>query len=228
MSLPMLVRRYRALLIFLFVLCGCQTTEVQCADDESCGFGETCVAGTCTAKGCANSSQCGMEEHCTSGNCVSGCAVDADCYADSVCNFESGECEAAGCRSTTLDCGFQEFCDTLTGDCYDASGYYCRECSGGTDDECGGNGNLCLGFGAYGDWCGVTCETETDCPSGFTCVGIVDGTGNPVSKQCITYCWLYIEDASAPPPEGMGVPETHYRGQPVILGDDESCAVEMQ
>jgi hypothetical protein len=40
----------------------------------------------------------------------------------------------------------------------------------------------------------VTCEVEDDCPSGFTCVGVTDGTGNLITHQCITYCWLYITD----------------------------------
>ncbi len=225
--MSVLLRRWRGLLAVLsLVLMSCQTTEVECADDNSCGFGETCVAGVCTAKGCANSSQCAMEEHCQSGDCVEGCAEDSDCYADGICNFETGVCEDAPCRSTTLDCPFKEYCDTLTGDCYEASGYYCRECPSETDEECGGNGNICLGFGAYGNWCGVTCEAESDCPSGFTCVDIVDGTGNPISKQCITYCWLYIDDESGPPPEGQSIPDVQYRGEPVLLGDDESCALE--
>ena len=221
-------RRLRTMwVLVLLLLSACDTTEVECADDDSCGFGETCVAGVCTAKGCANSSQCAMEEHCAGGTCVEGCVEDADCYADSVCNFESGVCEDAACRSTTLDCGFNEFCDTITGDCYDASGYYCRQCPGGTDEECGGNGNLCFGWGGYGNWCGVTCEEESDCPSGFTCVEVSDGTGNLISKQCITYCWLYIDDDSGPPSQDDAAPRGEYRGVPIVLGDNESCALEV-
>ena len=54
-----------------------------------------------------------MEEHCSGGTCVEGCVEDTDCFADSVCNFETGVCEEAACRSTTLDCGFSEFATPL-------------------------------------------------------------------------------------------------------------------
>ena len=97
---------------------------------------------------------------------------------------------------TSLDCGFKEFCDPAAGDCYEASGYYCSECR--DEDDCGGNGNLCLNFGANGRFCGVTCDTNIDCPSGFECIPVSDGSGNIISKQCLTYCWLYIDDARGP------------------------------
>jgi hypothetical protein len=175
------------------ILLSCEKQVGECSENVPCtGFGETCVKGKCEAQSCANNSQCGMEQYCEDGSCASGCTEDTDCYPDSFCNTEKKKCEASGCRSTTLDCDFQQFCDVSTGECYDASGYYCRECL--SDEECGGNGNTCLSWGIYGSFCGVTCETETDCPSGYNCIGLTDSSGNVVSKQCITYCWLYGED----------------------------------
>ncbi|MDP6934339.1 MAG: hypothetical protein QGG40_15540 [Myxococcota bacterium] len=180
--------------VVLALLVGCGESP-ECSEEVSCGFGENCVEGVCTGATCATSAQCEMESHCASGSCVSGCQQDDDCYPGDACNAE-GTCVTASCRDSHLDCAFKEFCNTATGECYEASGYYCGSCL--DDDDCGGNGNMCLGFGFYGDFCGVTCETESDCPSSFTCVNVVDGNGNALGSQCITYCWLYMEGPPAP------------------------------
>jgi hypothetical protein len=185
----------KALLTWTLLLgaLGCQNEPAECSEDIPCeGFGETCVKGACVAKSCSNSNQCGIEEYCDGGACAQGCAEDTDCYPDSVCNTESNACKKRGCRDSNLDCGFGEYCDTSSGTCYDASGYYCRECQ--DDADCGGNGNICLGFGAYGSYCGVTCESTLDCPSAYECLPVSDASGNIFTNQCVTYCWMYIQD----------------------------------
>ncbi len=197
-----------ALVLLVGLAAGCKEDQAQCSEASPCeGFGETCVRGECVSRSCANSSQCPMEQFCEDGSCAEGCAEDSDCYADSFC--AEGKCAASGCRETSLDCDFKEFCDVATGDCYEAAGYYCRECQ--DDADCGGNGNTCLGFGMYGNYCGVTCETSLDCPATFDCVPISDSSGNIISQQCLTYCWIYITDEEAArvaaDTQGQPVPE---------------------
>lgn len=184
----------------LLLLLSCGSEEFECSEKVACGFGEVCVEGKCQGRACATSAQCGMEERCDDGACVSGCDVDEDCYPGDTCQTETSTCEAAACTDTRIDCAFEQFCNSATGECYDAGGYYCHPCL--DDGDCGGSGNLCLSLGnAESYYCGVTCTSESDCPSGYTCAGVADLSGNIVAYQCITYCWLYDEDArvSAPP-----------------------------
>ena len=77
---------------------------------------------------------------------------------------------------------------------------------------------MCLGFGINGSFCGVTCETESDCPSGFTCINVGDSAGNTVGSQCITYCWLYEDEATRAP---SGAPD-------IDIEDYGVCPVEDQ
>ena len=183
--------------LILAALVGCKTAA-ECAEDKPCGFGETCVEGKCVSRACATSAQCAMEQFCDGGTCRDGCQEDADCYPGDTC--VEGACAAAACRSSTLDCDFKEFCDPSTGECYEASGYYCRACN--SDEDCGGNGNYCWNFGLDRQFCGVRCEgSDDDCPSGFTCIPLDSEDGTVF--QCVTYCWLYDDEAAgrvvAPP-----------------------------
>ncbi len=185
-------------------LAGCANKDAvqECSETEPCDDFANCVDGRCERRMCSTSADCGMEAFCASdGRCEGGCQGADDCYPGDVC--AEGQCVSGGCRSTSLDCGFNEFCDTTTGDCYEAGGYYCEPCT--QESDCGGNGNLCLNLGGgYGSFCGVTCESEGDCPSGYTCNPIGDEFGNVFTYQCITYCWLYIDDAEGPPGPAAG------------------------
>lgn len=177
----------------LGALSGCRDEKViECSETEACpGFGR-CVDGTCEAKRCGTDADCGMEAFCDSGECAQGCRADDDCYPGDFC--DGGSCAAAGCRNTSLDCDFNEFCDVATGECYEASGYYCRPCDANSSDpdQCGTEDNVCLNLGGgYGAFCGVECNTEADCPASYTCIGITDSQGNVFTQQCVTYCWLY-------------------------------------
>lgn len=203
----------------LLFFAGC-ATEPECTAEVLCPFGEVCVEGFCEEIPCSTSEQCAMEETCVDRQCVPGCSSDNDCYPGDACDARTLTCEPRGCRETSLDCGFKEFCNTASGDCYEAGDYYCRECS--SDESCGGNGNLCLNFGGGYEYCGVTCESDDDCPSGFGCYPIGDGTGQIISYQCYTYCWLY-ED----------IDDDFLRGQrpipvPADPGLGAVCPVEAQ
>ena len=106
---------------------GCQDPP-ECDQDTPCEFGQTCKLGVCTSVGCATSTQCPMENFCSNGTCTPGCAENADCYPGDSCNVESGQCEVSGCTDSRLDCGYKEFCNEFSGECYDAGGYFCKEC----------------------------------------------------------------------------------------------------
>lgn len=177
--------RHLLLLIGLvFAGFGCQEPP-ECDQNTPCAFGEVCKLGVCQVVGCATSEQCPMEHYCSAGACFPGCEEQSDCYPGDTCNVEAGQCESGGCTDTRLDCGYKEFCNEFSGECYDAGGYFCKECN--DDYDCGGNGNLCTGSG----YCGVSCDSNDDCPSGFNCFPFVDMAGNVVDYQCYTYCWLY-------------------------------------
>ena len=164
---------------------GCSHHE--CSEEDPCSFGYACVAGQCQERRCATSAQCAMEQYCANGACQDGCAGDEDCYPGSACDVESNTCVSAPCEDQHQDCAFKEFCNAATGECYEASGYYCRECN--AEEDCGGGDNHCTSSG----YCGVDCQDSDDCPAGFDCMPFVDYNGNIQYYQCYTYCWLYDE-----------------------------------
>ncbi len=183
-------------MLFLLTLFACEKENVECSEELSCGFGETCVEGVCTSNTCVTSAQCSMESHCSNGTCVDGCQNDKDCYPGDYCDLAEGACVSTPCYDSHLDCGFKEYCDQQSGDCREASGYFCRECE--VDADCGGGGNVCAHWGLERDFCGVACETNSDCPSGFGCYDWQTDDGG-ITRQCLTYCWLYIDERPIPP-----------------------------
>lgn len=180
------------------VLSACQGEAPECTEDVPCGFGETCQAGVCVTQSCATSAQCEMENYCDKGSCTSGCESDDDCYPGDVCDPDTKSCASGFCTDTHIDCDFKEFCNVVTGECTEGSGIYCKECE--VNADCGGNGNVCMHWGLQRDFCGVSCEQDTDCPSGFTCTDWNDTETGTITRQCATYCWLYIDER--PIPEG--------------------------
>lgn len=173
-------------LVIWAALSGCNYGTSECTEEVGCGLGAVCIDGACIERNCSTSGQCGIEQFCSAqGVCTPGCKEDTDCRFGDYCEEATATCQAAECSDTRLDCGFQEFCSPA-GECYDAGGYYCRSCN--DDGDCGGAGNMCLS-----GYCGVTCVADSDCPSGYDCLPVVDLSGNVVSYQCWTYCWLYEE-----------------------------------
>jgi len=188
----------KRLLTAVLVLTACKAHPKPVCDEQTpCGIGQSCKLGQCVEERCANSSQCPMESYCYQGDCLPGCTEEDDCYPGSTCDVENQTCIAEQCTDTQVDCGFKQFCNTATGECYDAGGQYCKFCN--EDAECG-DGNVC-----YAHYCGVDCSGGQECPEGFECIPFQDTSGNIVTYQCFTYCWLY-EDydpgsfATAPPP----------------------------
>jgi hypothetical protein len=183
-----MITSWVARLAGLLLVIGCTGADYECSETVACSLGSVCVDGSCVEQSCATSDQCGIEEYCDgSGSCVTGCQEDTDCMYGDYCDVENAECRSAECSDARLDCAFNEFCNIGTGECYDAGGYYCHDCD--VDEDCGGNGNLCLN----GGYCGVTCTTDSDCPTGYDCAGVSDISGNIIAYQCYTSCWLYEE-----------------------------------
>ena len=172
---------------------GCGSNDASCDADNPCDFGEMCVLGECVTAECVTSEQCPMETYCADRACTDGCENDDDCFAGDQCNTEDGVCEPAACDETAVDCDFREFCNTATGECYDAGNRYCMPCE--NDSDCGGD-NIC-----YGNYCAVDCSDGQECPSGFECYPFSDGVGNTVGYWCYTYCGYYEDwDGSETPP----------------------------
>jgi hypothetical protein len=165
---------------------GCTGVEMECNQEESCDFGDICVGGQCVSGHCSTSAQCPMEFYCKNRSCTAGCKTDGDCIPGSRCDLESDTCVAKPCVDSQVDCGYREFCNTATGECYDAGNLYCKPCDRDNQVEDCGADNEC-----WAGYCGVDCSEGRACPGGFDCYPFGDESGNIVSWQCITYCWLY-------------------------------------
>lgn len=183
------------LLPSLLLLAGCPQ-QFECSADLPCAsISETCQAGTCVVKRCANSGQCPMESYCSQGECLPGCVDPSDCYPGATCDIDTKTCADVACEDTQIDCGYRQFCNKATGDCYDAGDQYCKFCDY-QPGECGGT-NLC-----YAHYCGVDCSQGQPCPSGFECTPFTDDAGNITTYQCFTYCWLYEDYQPGGPVKG--------------------------
>jgi Cys-rich repeat protein len=101
---------------------------VQCTSPAECGSGQSCIAGTCTARTlCTSSNQCpGV---CSNGSCVD-CATNADCLSGfgcfqnqcfMACQSDTG-CKDAGDVCDTADAGVCVACNT-DADCN--AGHHC-------------------------------------------------------------------------------------------------------
>ncbi|HCH64900.1 MAG: hypothetical protein CL927_16990 [Deltaproteobacteria bacterium] len=217
-------------LLFLFVvLTGCDKKVVgECSEDIPCQDFASCVEGQCIVKKCSTNADCGMEAHCAGGQCAEGCKRNDDCYPGDECGAE-GNCVQEGCRITSVDCEFGQYCDPNSGDCYNASGLLCSQCS--TSGDCGGDGNVCIPWGSYGSYCGLQCSYDEDCPAGYMCLGLRDEFGSVVTTQCTTYCWLYgnsDEATGGPPPPDLQVQADQRVVVDQFDGQPLECASEVR
>jgi hypothetical protein len=139
---------------------------------------------------------------------VSGCDEDADCLPvastqGSLCERATRRCVPRPCTHTAL-CGFGQFCNRTSGQCFDAMGSYCQSCSRDSDCACGAGAtcppgpNVCLELsdadgGSRGKFCFVGGCTppdggnETGCPQGYQCRGVPNPDGgmvNACSRAC--------------------------------------------
>jgi hypothetical protein len=189
-------------LVALVALPAC-STESECSDEVACPFGEVCIGGSCQSGSCSTSSDCPIEHFCKNRTCTAGCESSRDCVPGNACN-DKGECVAEPCKDTHTDCGFREYCDVQSGECYDAGRQYCKPCDRDNSEADCGEGNVC-----FANYCGVNCSEDRSCPSGFQCYPLENSDGAIETWQCITYCWLY-EDyepgaAAKAPPDGLTI-----------------------
>lgn len=58
--------------------------------------------------------------------------------------------------------------------------------------ECGGPGGTCLANSHSGNYCSITCNAPTDCPSGFICDGVtsmsINGKGEKTGEKVVKMC----------------------------------------
>lgn len=203
--MPKLLRNCLLLLVFVALIASCgrgrRSSGNECFDNGDCNdeLGneavidiEACRDGECDDVECLSSTDCVVGTYCDVEDedyvCRDGCEADSDCFAGERC--EAGACVIYGCRSTVLDCGFNEVCNEDTGQCETAPGLQCTQCDPaghymddmGTTDPCddqiaghqlcGGDGNFCGPEGDNNNVCWVSCDAPGDpnaCPAGFVC-----------------------------------------------------------
>ncbi len=169
----------------------CDPESFDCAGPgDECGAGlPDCFTGLCLTSQnvsnswcsllCDNHSDCptgmacgllGISETETTGACVpfdgsaQSCGRDADCPDGETCKYIASP---AG--------GMESVCATMSCDpAYDSCSFVGETC-GQDSNPC--YNELCLTNGTD-SWCGAVCETEEDCPNGFTC-GDLQFNGDP-------------------------------------------------
>lgn len=178
----------RPLFLTFLMLGACGEPAPECVDHGNCDEGEVCVNSECRVAECLTSDECGYQHFCdqTRFVCREGCRADTDCLAGQTCDKPNKTCMDAACTSTELDCPVGTFCDAVTGACYEGDLAECDTCNANNPLDCG-NGSYCLAVGdPQPGYCFHFCDTQDECPSGFTCTD-VGGT----SKVCVSDCaWL--------------------------------------
>jgi hypothetical protein len=170
----------------------CQSAAA-CTSNIDCPAGSFCdvLTSTCIPAGpCVIDAECPSGDVCLNGTCTSGCYVTSDCpitpptpqQSKPSCvgsNLGVSPAVLGSCQPFCLinnSCPVNQFCNAATGGCaIDAADTDCLTCN--TNQDCGANGN-CLTFiseGQQQSFCGTTCTTDDQCPSGFNCGGVIFG-----------------------------------------------------
>ena len=195
------------------------TTNLDCPSGTYCNV-NTNVCGTVAPGACATNADCNygqpspvpaFGEVCLNGTCVPGCYADSDCPIQPAAeNLSKTSCVGANlgvsppvlgsCQPFCLtndSCPVNAFCTTASGTCsFNPTNVNCQACSDAPGD-CNSESNYtCLGFIIEGQeslFCGSTCNTDADCPSGFTCGGVIESCNpNGTAPVCPT-----LNDGSA-------------------------------
>ena len=165
----MMLRSFRLVLVALlaFAVSCSQPSTKACSSNADCDEGAICNDDEqCEDVDCVTSADCDIFEYCSDDyECEEGCSEDSDCIAGETCNTETNECEPYGCRNTQLDCAYGQYCDQVTGTCYDDDRPHCGECDIYTGSGC--SGGQCL-VSRTANQCN-TAYNGTDCPTGMDC-----------------------------------------------------------
>lgn len=167
-----------------------------CNDGDACTQTDTCSGGVCVGGNpivCTASDECHVAGSCTAGVCSNpaapfgtGCTADSNpCTADE-CNG-SGSCihpagnAGAQCSAPSCACPGGACTATLASTCTGSS----TSCPAASQVSCGGalcSGNVCAGG----------CSTDTDCSSGYFCLGgactLKYGNGTVCGANHDNYC----------------------------------------
>ncbi len=181
------------LLLLLALGCLEEATPVECIDHGECEAAQACIAQTCQEVQCLDSSSCNLDEYCDTETfaCRIGCLSDDDCGASQTCS--AGSCEDQSCRSSDLDCPVGEFCDESSGECV-TQGQWCVDCS--TNPSVCGDQGTCLMFQGQEPSeavCYNYCDSNADCPAGFSCTSFdyTIGAEQVTVDLCYANCtWL--------------------------------------
>jgi hypothetical protein len=201
----------------------CQSSS-SCTTNLDCPAGNFCNTNTnvCSAVApgtCATDADCnyvqpnpvpGFGEVCQGGVCVAGCYTTADCPVQPAApNVSKPSCVGANlgvsppvlgsCQPFCLSndsCPVNSFCDSGSGTCFlNAANLNCLDCS-----TCGSDPSYeCLSFIVEGEntsnFCAGTCATDGDCPSAFSCGGVIhecpggacDAPADGTVVQCLIF-----------------------------------------
>jgi len=154
-----------------------------CTANTDCPPGTFCdvTTDTCIANGpCTLDEQCAFGQLCdpVTRTCRAGCRRDSDCALVTPVSQPRQACISGQCQNYCRDnngCPVNLFCDT-GGTCSARTGRAdCRDCQAtGTCPP----GSDCLVFineGQTRRFCGMRCNDEPDCPSGYDCGSVIYG-----------------------------------------------------
>jgi hypothetical protein len=187
------------------------TTNLDCPSGTYCNV-NTNVCATVAPGACATNADCNnvqpnpvpaFGEVCENNACVPGCFTTSDCPIQPAAqNLSKPSCVGANlgvsppvlgsCQPFCLtndSCPVNAFCTAASGTCsFNPTNVNCQACFQAPGD-CNGESNYsCLGFiieGTESLFCGSTCNTDADCPGGFTCGGVIEGCDpNAPPPQC--------------------------------------------
>ncbi|MCO4760837.1 MAG: hypothetical protein KC502_04995 [Myxococcales bacterium] len=116
-----------------------------------------------------------------------GCKVDAECNSGACVLWTTGSRQCGTPCKSTGDCQSGQICSN--GDnavCVPAAIALCQPCVGDNECQVGAPDGVCIDGGAAGSFCGVSCSTDSDCPTGSktVCKESKSLSGKSV-KQCV-------------------------------------------
>ncbi len=115
------------------------------------------------------------------------CSKDQDCYYGLCADHKDGSQTCAGPCDASGSCDLGQVCNTVGAYdlCVQADLRLCDPCAADTVCQVpGGVGAACVAVAGQGNFCGIDCLTNKDCPLGYTCQNGKSVSGDAV-KQCM-------------------------------------------